>query len=329
MLILVAVPIWAGFYGTLWSALRYDSNICYLSEYDVNRFTEGTKEFLLTTYDDGILRGGVALKYYIRKDEFKLYFGLSIWGAHYSNNSVKDYVSGYAFAKIRRGGTNVKLSSGGTPNYHTRAYYDSDTYTTQWSSYKSFWGEGQLSQRIVPYFYGNFRYRKTVSIYNDFFPEYDSEQNEFELSLSLNGKTSLEAGYCFTINDARGYDMEGETIENSDESDISYQQDMVYAKLEREMRLWKRKFTPRIYVEFKQRLYTSTKPYHIDPLHIGRDDLYFSVEPSAKLDFTENLWTRFSINYRVRRAKSEFKEDIPKLRDYDRIIVEIILGKDF
>jgi len=329
LLLIFTIPVWAKFSATLWSGLQYDSNICSLSDYDLTRFSNGEKDFLIETSDDGILRIGGSARYNISVNKFRFYFGTSVWGAIYYKNSAKNYFSGSAYCKVKRGGINLKISAGGTPKYHTRAYIDDDTKTTQWSSYESGWTSAKLSKRIIPYYYANAKYKFTSSIYNDYFPEYDSHKNEFELSLSHTGTNEIELGYRFSQSDARGYDRADENKQNSDESDISYEQDLAYIDIGRNISILKKNTKVSMLVQFAHRVYTSQKNYFIDPLHLGRSEIIIRFEPSAKYYFVKNYWLKILGSYRIRGAKSEYEPDIPQLRDYDRTIFEISVGRNF
>ena len=139
--------------GNLWSGIRYDSNICSLSDYDFSRFKNWERDFLIETADDGIFRFGGSIYYSRKSGEFKLFAGASFWSSLYYENFDKSYLGLSSYFKIRRGGTNVKISLGGTPQYLTRAYIDDDTDSIQWSGYKSMNGSIEISQRIIPYIY--------------------------------------------------------------------------------------------------------------------------------------------------------------------------------
>ncbi len=329
LLLIFTIPVWAKFSATIWSGTRYDSNICSLSDYDLTRFADSRKDFLLKTSDDGIFRIGGSARYNILVKKFKFYFGASVWGAVYYKNSAKNYIAGSAYFKVKRDGTNLKISAGGTPEYHTRAYNDDETETTQWSSYESGWFSAELSKRIIPYYYANLSYKFTSSRYNDFFPEYDSDRNEFEFSISHGGTNDIELGYRFSSSDARGYDQADETKQNSDESDISYEQDLAYIDIGRDISILKKNAKISMLVQFAHRVYTSQKNYFVDPLHLGRSEIIVRFEPSAKYYFAQNYWLKILGSYRIRRAKSEYNPEIPKLRDYDRAIFEISVGRNF
>jgi len=315
--------------GNLWSGLRFDSNICSLSDYDITRFENWEKDFLIETIDDGIFRLGGSINYSKKSGEFKLYAGASFWSSMYYENFDKSYFGFSSYFKIRRGGTNIKISLGGTPKYIIRAYIDDDTDSTKWSGYKSLNGSIEISQRIIPYIYIRGQYKRTMSIYNDYFPEYDSNRDEFEIGILRNGTTSFEAGYCFRISDARGYDNEGETKESSDESDISYEQDMLFIEVGQDFKLLGKRCEAGLYADYARRFYQSTKSYLIDPLHVSRSESMWQANPSVKIGLTEKNWVKFETSFRFRRAESELNPDIPKLRDYNRFLTTLIFGWSF
>jgi len=329
ILLLLILPLWANFSGSAWVGIRFDSNICSLSDYDLNRFETGEKEFLLSTSDDAITRIGGSIRYYTRLGKFRLYANTSLWSGIYLKNSAINYLSASGYFRIRLKGTSAQISIGGTPRYRSRAYIDDDSVSTQWSEYKSFWSSCEISQNVISQFHVSAKYKKSFYQYCDYFPEYDSDRDEFEFAISKSGRTSIELGYRFTNSDARGYDHAGEMKEESDESDISYEQDLANITLNHDFELMNLECTPEISGQFYRRLYTSIKPYWIDPYHLGRTEMVWQITPSARVGFGSKMWTKLECSFRYRRAESDFNPDIPKLRDYDRFLFSITVGRNF
>ncbi len=319
----------AEFSPSVWGEFRYDSNICSLSDGEIDEFLSGGSGFLQKTVDDGIFRAGFSADLTAKRNKTKFGAGFSVRGAKYIKNSPKDYISGSGYIFARRGGLKFEISFGWTPRYTTRSYYDPETDAPQWCSYSSLWGATKVSVRIVPYLYASVRYKRSGYLYNDYFPEYDSQRDEIDISVSRYGKVDFSLGYRFTRSDARGYDTAGETKESSDEGDISYEQDLGYAGIDWDFAVFSRRARGFLDLKLAHRVYTSQKNYWVDPLHLGREEFVFTGQAGAKLFAAENVWIKPFVRFIMRRAESEYNPDIPQLRNYNRWIFGIGMGRDF
>ncbi|MCD6417514.1 hypothetical protein J7M00_01865 [bacterium] len=329
LLLMSIIPVLGSFSGSIYSGFRYDSNVCKLSDYDLDRFTYGQKDFLLETSDDGIMRSGFSLRGQKRIDKIRLYGKFFLTHNLYIRNGYKNYLlCGLGFT-IRRKNTRIKISGSFIPEYASRAYIDDDTDSTKWASYMSAAVKVEIRQKLFSGIYVGGRYEFRMARYNDYFPEYDSQRNGFCIFLSRYRPVKVEVGYYFYKSSARGYDTQGETKENSDESDISYEQDKVYLSSGYDTKIASFSTQFDIDISGYHRVYTSEKPYFIDPLHLGREEFLLSVSPSTKIFITQKFWTKFSFDYFLRKAHSEYNPDVSKLRDYSRYRATITFGYDF
>ncbi len=319
---------YAGFSLGVWGEFRYDSNVFALSDREMDEFFAGDPDFLMSSVDDGIARVGFSAGYRFDRGGVKYTIRASARGAKYFRNSQKDYLAFSGGVSARRGGVVLETQIGGTPRYTTRSYYDPDTDSPQWCSYKFFWIAGKMAKRVIPYLYFGFRFKWGKYIYNDYFPEYDSHRHEFEFSLTKYGAFDLTGGYRFTLSSARGYDTADETYESSDESDISYEQDAFFINADYEFGV-SRESAISLDGTFYHRVYTSTKNYWVDPMHIGRDEWVVSVQPGIKHNFSGGVWAKVFLRYVQRWADSEYNPRIPELRSYQRFVVGVGVGKQF
>lgn len=323
------VAMCGAFSGSVNIGMRYDSNICRLSDYDILRFSNGEKDFLIGTSDDAAIRPGGSIRWKAINGKIKVEFSLSMVMAAFIRNSDKNYIWTSGYCVFRKGKTRMKMSATFVPRLRGRAYIDDDTDSTKWAGCWIATGSIEIKHRafLGIYLGGQYEYRRAQ--YNDYFPEYDSDRQGFGLFAQKFKPVKVSAGYVFYRSIARGYDQMGETKETSDETDISYEQDFFYISLGRNTTLCGRSFRLNFEINASHRVYISEKPYSIDPLHLGRDEWQWSLKPELKCYISENLWAKLDFEYSVRRARSAYNPDIPKLRNYDRSRSTITIGWDF
>ncbi len=315
--------------GSIGLGLMYDSNICRLSSYDIDRFKNGDKDFLLDTADDGIFKLSASLLWKSGWRGNHITIGLNTSGYLYYRNEDKNYIWSQLFLILRSGRAKLRLSSSFVPRYNSRAYIDADTDSTKWAGYWSSTNSIDIRYRVFKKNYLGVTYEFRRAWYNNYFPEYDSDRHSFGIYIQRYTPIKVKLGYKFYKSTARGYDQDGETKETSDETDISYEQDLFYTSVCSDVRAFSLNVETEIKLDVYHRVYTSQKPYYIDPLHLGRDEWRLSVEPSAKLYISPRIWAKANIEFSLRRANSEFNPEIPKLRNYDRIRAILAIGRDF
>ncbi len=319
----------AKFDASLWCGARYTSNACDLSSDDIALFDRGTEDFLLETSDDIAFRLGGNISSAEKSGAWRFSYGANLWSSLYLSNSDLSNVGGSVFGRIVHDGTYLRLSGNYSPKLATRAYYDSDTRTDEWCSYASSSANIQIGRRIIPYFYIAGKFDYSAAIYNENFREYDSDGYEFELSLAWNKKHKFSTGARYKISSARGYDSPEESIENSDETDISYEQDLFFLNYNTTTKLGRKKCVINVGTEFYRRLYTSQKNYFADPLHSGRTDYAATSFANMQLFVTKKMWVKPEFTYALRRAKSVHNADIGTLRDYNTWTCGATAGFDF
>jgi hypothetical protein len=103
-------------------------------------------------------------------------------------------------------------------------------------------------------------------------------------------KFTFEFTYQFVTSDAKGYDEPGETKENSDDGDASYEEDGFIFGLQWKMpRIKKRYHTLKFETVVYNRYYTTDKPVEIDALHAGRVDYNLRFYVNYYLSVTKNF----------------------------------------
>ncbi len=311
--------------AALWAEVRYDSNICFLSDYELGLFRSCCDDFLITTSDDAVLRAGGWVEWRGRFRGLYARLRASGFGAFFVENKAKSYGKLSAYAELGRGVWRVRLFGSFVPYYASRAYRDDETKAVQWASYCSVLGGVRLRLRLAPGLFFGVRAAQRLARYNEFFPEYDSVRRSFGAFVARWGITDIELGYEYAASDARGYDEACETKDSSDESDISYVQDRFYVTLGRELGAFE--LGAELYAS--HRVYTSRKPLWVDPLHVGRDEWRVSFAPWAKFSLGGGFWLRAQWRVTSRSAKSPCNPDVAKLRSYERHIVFLRVGRDF
>jgi len=326
-----ALPILcaARFDASLWCGARYTSNACDLSAEDITLFDAVYDDFALESTDDMAFRLGGNISSTEKNGIWRFSYGASLWSSLYASNSDLTNMGGSIFGRVTHDGTYLRLSGAYSPKIATRAYYDSDTDADEWCSYASSSAELQIGRRIIPYLYVVGKFDYSASIYNDNFREYDSDGYEFELSFAWNKAHKFSAGGRYKISSARGYDSPDESIEYSDETDISYEQDLFFVDYNTTVKVARKKCAIDIGMEFYRRLYTSQKNYFADPLHSGRTDYAAIFSASAQFFAAKKVWIKPEFTYALRRAESVHNASISTLRDYDTWTCGATAGFDF
>ncbi len=136
----------------------------------------------------------------------------------------------------------------------------------------------------------------------------------------------FEIAYRFLISEARGYDTSVENKQNSDESDISYEEDMFSLVINKSIIIFEREIKISLKGNYYYRIYTSQKAYWIDPLHLGRVDELYDLSGSARNFIGKKIWLELGVNYKDRNSKSEYNPEIPELRNYKKLYTWAKIG---
>lgn len=309
---------------------QYDSNISNLSEAEIIEFKNSyqfAEDLKLTTYDDWI-NGGI---FKIRLKRRPISSTLTLKQYLYLKNPIKNYTvfSLWFSGKINRE-TSLSALYSYIPSYHYRSYYDEDSSAYVWCSYavNRFKIEGR--RKIARRYICKLGFRYSIYYYNSAFLEYDSTRPQVVVSLERGGSSasisksfSSEFGltYKFELTYgakfARGYDSEGETRENSNESDISYKELASSLKLAK----WIKgvKFIGSI--SYQHLTYTTEKD---DPLHQERVDRKIGWEISVNPPPFYNFNLSVGITGERRYADSPYFEQ-PDMKDYNKLTTYMTL----
>lgn len=143
-------------------------------------------------------------------------------------------------------------------------------------------------QRLTDDLDGSVVFERNYRYYNRPFLENDIEAWELRGSLSwdVNDWIALAGDYSFEDGNGRGIDMEGETIETSNDSDPSYERDLYRIEIQLDAPLLER-WVDRVdfvalYMDY---YYTTDKLLVEDPYHVGRRDEYtkFTIETQRRI----------------------------------------------
>ncbi len=238
----------------------------------------------------------------------------------YVQNVQKNYLSIIPKVTAIRKGYWASLSYGYIPRYSIRPVKDAeDSYTykfpeyaanefllrTAWSPMKDLWLEGRAEYQL--------------NYYDASFLEYDQNQWSFGGYLRYSGDVYAKAGYRYTDSRSQGFDIQGETRENSDDTDGSYEEDRFYLRTGKDFG----RFSAYISGTYYLRYYTSEKGLD-DPIHYTRKDTYMSAHLDLGYDFGQ-VELSLKTGYADRNADSKINPDLPILRDYDAFDVGIYI----
>ena len=197
------------------------------------------------------------------------------------------------------------------PEYNIRPVKDADDgyiyrfphYTANqflmrsaFSPIKDFWLEGRGEYQL--------------NYYDVHFLEYDQNQWSLGGYLRYSGKLYIKTGYRFSVSDSRGFDVEGESREDSDDTDGSYEEDRFYLRLGKDFG----KLSTYVSSTYYLRYFTSAK--EDDVIHIGRKDTYKSVNLQIGYDFGK-VELELKTSFTDRDSDSDLNPELPSLRDYD------------
>ncbi len=127
----------------------------------------------------------------------------------------------------------------------------------------------------------------------------------------------LTLDYGYTHAPARGANQVGESLEESDDSDPSYNRDLFQADL-----AWKAKWAKPVFdkvsVRFQHQIlwFTSEKELVDDPYHVGRKDMVYVGQLRFDKKVNKTLSINWGFRYAERVVESPWKGDIAADKDY-------------
>ncbi len=284
--------------------VMYDDNVLKYSEKYLNRFfnREDEGRFHIKTYDDLVLKPSLSLT-----RSFRI-FGkkLTIANAGYSHslyvqNDINNWSSIDVGLRQNFGKrASFKLSYSYIPYFYVRHFRDDDwvavygytpvtfkPYVFSKDTY-AFWIQNTFfkNSRIM------FTYNYQLYYHNEHYTEYDSKNHLFRIKLyqPIQKKLRMELMCQFTKSFAKGYDEPHETMDNSDDSDASFDEDGFSAGL-----IWTlpkiKKYNHSLKGEcvVYKRYYTTLHYLELDLLHAGRTDNNVRLNFNYDLTLKKNL----------------------------------------
>jgi hypothetical protein len=290
----------------------YDDNPFKYSDGDLNEFDAGLRSyrFPIETRDDLAVRGALGFDLNLESTRIELDYR----GYQYLSNSMKSY-SVFLGRVTRKLGSQLaaELAYRYLPDYMIRHYPAADSGPRVYlpCTFSQHLGRAGLRAKIGRVTLGVFGEIGRLD-YDETFEHYDTDLmgGLGEISYRPVREFYLTLTYAYRQNSAKGTDL-------ADRPDIS--NDRHTAKV----LLRKRGFLLpdlglSLSFRYRLRVFTSNKPYAVDPFHSGREDTEY--RGALSLDYEINR--RFSILARYalesRSTTSPAKDDIDEVKDYTR-----------
>jgi hypothetical protein len=148
--------------------------------------------------------------------------------------------------------------------------------------------------------------------YNKHYTEYDSKNFLYGINLyqPIIKNLRVEAGYHYATSDAKGYDQPGETKQNSDDSDASYEEDGYRFGVTYDLPRIK-KIDHNLAAEFvyEKRYFTSQHYLEEDREHAGRVDKVFEMSFTYAVEFSKSWKLSAFYNYFMRESSTSAVEN--------------------
>jgi Flp pilus assembly protein TadD len=331
-------------------ALRvvYDDNIIHYSDEDLYEFeTDPTPgKYLIETAGDWIVRPRLEFTAANRSlTGKKLEALLRLSGWKYVTNGIKDNTSVYLRLKHPGfGGDNFQATLYHSPQSYLRNFKDrpppvprstpmvsTEFRYTSTSAGLAYW------RRLSKSWSGKFEIRRGWRYYNQPFMENDNWEWRFGgyLSCRIAKPLRVTAEYAYSLVEARAADEVGETRENSDDGDASYERDSY--ELTFSFYVPKTIFkVNRVNLsgQYQAYYFTSEKPPEEDRYHVGRKDEVrrFEVTWSTR-KIHKNAGLEGGYRYTVRDSSAPWEtgegESIDEDKDYTDNRVWIGLEYDY
>lgn len=334
---------------TLKLTSNYDDNILKYSDKYIQKFLnqEDQGRFHINTYDDVTLAPQASLSSTINwtKNQSSKFNVLYKYYAYMGNgDKSRSYISLGLQHRFKRN-LMVGLSYSYIPKFYVRHLRDEDWVRIYGNSPETFqaysFSKDNYSFDVQNTFFKVSRlrisYDYSLYFHNEHFTEYDSKNSAIGVNLrqKITKDLSLEAGYSYTMSNAKGFDQAGETKESSDDSDGSYNENSYDFRV-----LWSlpklKGFRHSIDFGFSymDRRYTTNKLPDADQLHSGREDDNFEISGSYSIDLSRKLSIELFYNGFLRDANSIYQlnsEFISDEKDYrqNQLGLTVIYNFDF
>jgi len=307
----------------------YDDNVFRYADAEKKDFENhiDSERYPIETIDDLILSTTLDADYraQLLKGHTTL-FSLRLTQYQFWQNKGKDYMS-WSFSMIQYFSpqTNFRFNYYYLPERYFRHYYDEDLGTISSATSHAEFGYEQhlLSGRIEHQFFEKLTlsayYKYGKDYYEENFEEYDAENNSFGIGLKtlITKRADLRCGYGYKESRPKGYDETGETLENSDDRDYSYDQDEFFVRLSlRYLKILSRR--PTVYFDFRYRKRDFMTDKSTDDYHYGREDKDYQYRVGTRAQLTDRLNGELFFHYQKRDVDIPLDVDIQEVKNFDR-----------
>jgi len=322
------------FEAELQFATIYDDNILKYSDKYLERFlnNEDQGRFYIDTYDDVILYQSVDLSTTFRifrnlKSKINFDFNNNL----YVVNGIKNwYYATLGFQQYFTTRGSFKIFYSYMPDFYVRHFRDDDWVDIYGFTPETFvpfgYSKDNFGLWIQNTFFKNTRVKLGMDYseyyYNKHYTEYDSKNFLYAANLyqTILKNFKLEIGYHFLTSDAKGYDEPGETKENSNDSDASYEEDGYRLGITWQLpRFKKLEHDLDVEFEFEKRYFSSIHYLELDPEHAGRVDNNFQMAVTYNINLNKSLKLSAFYNYYLRDTYTsavENQEYLSAEKDY-------------
>ena len=310
----------------------YDDNFLRYSDDYLDVFHAGTDpyKFKIERQDCHILAPSFeveARRELVALGETRLRFRWKRW--QYVQESIKTN-SGYSWyvRQFLPGGRSFELSYSYAPEQYIRQLSDEPPWEAP--SHPLVWDEFRYTRNEFALVYRDRFSRdltwkldlsRTLRYYNQPFMENDifSWGARGTLYWRARADWRVTFDYGFEHGPARGYDEVGESLEVSDNSDPSYDQDLYQVEVAWSPKWARRAFTSlALSGQYQAYWYTSLKSLDADPYHVGRKDNVYSLELTLDRPVAGGVDGVFGFKFSQRTVDSPWQGDIAEDKDYDQ-----------
>jgi hypothetical protein len=297
----------------------YDNNVLKYSDKYLQRFEnlEDEGRFHINTADDFIVSPALSLSVshdFIKKKTTQ--FNFFIRHNEYLSNSIKNW--DYMFFQIKQdyhkyGEVGIKYEY--IPDFYIRHFRDDDYVAFMGYVPGAFTPMAFTKENyslFAEHRYKNSRLKLSLNytryFYNVHYIEYDAIEPFFELTFTqdlLDKDLRLSGAFGYKISNAKGYDQEGETLENSDDGDASFN-DYTYELSARYKlpKLFNHSNNITIDAMAGRKNFTTENFVEIDELHAGRQDFNYKLEFTYRYYISRTMYTQLFYNFYGRQTTS-------------------------
>ncbi|MCK9399392.1 MAG: hypothetical protein M0Q51_05285 [Bacteroidales bacterium] len=312
------------FEAELQFATIYDNNILKYSDKYLERFlnNEDQGRFHIDTYDDVILFQSVDLSSTFRifknlKSKINFDFNNNL----YVVNGIKNwYYATLGFQQYLTKRASLKIFYSYMPDFYVRHFRDDDWVDIYGYTPETFvpfgYSKDNFGFWIQNTFFKNTRVKLSMDYskyyYNKHYTEYDSKNFLYAVNLyqTVFKNLKLEIGYHFLTSNAKGYDERGETRENSNDSDASYEEDGYRFGITWQLPAIKKiDHDLDVELEFERRYFSSKHYLELDPEHAGRVDNNFQMAVTYNIKLNKSLKLSAFYNYFMRDTNTSAVEN--------------------